>query len=111
MAKKKTAGPGTTPTPSNPAPAKRRAAPRAKAGAAAPVESVSGPAGDRESAPDMGPAAVGGAPSDSAAPYAPSFEQIAEEAYHRYLGRGGSHGADFEDWLEAERRLRERNKK
>jgi hypothetical protein len=65
----------------------------------------------RHTAPDMGAGAVGGAPSDSAAPYAPTFEQIAQEAYERYLNRGGSHGSDFEDWLEAERRLRERNNK
>jgi hypothetical protein len=117
MAKKKTAGSDTTPTPSNPpaAAAKRRAAPRAKTtgagNAAAPAQAGGGPVESRESAPDMGPAAVTGAPSDSAAPYAPSFEQIAEEAYHRYLGRGGEHGSDFEDWLEAERRLRERQRK
>jgi hypothetical protein len=60
-------------------------------------------------APALGAAAVTGAPTESAAPYAPTFEQIAEEAYHRYLSRGGTHGADFEDWLEAERQLRQRN--
>jgi hypothetical protein len=27
-------------------------------------------------------------------------------AYHRYLERGGGHGMDFEDWLEAERELK-----
>ena len=40
----------------------------------------------------------------------PTFEEIAEAAYHRYLTRGGGHGADFEDWLEAERDLRSRRK-
>jgi hypothetical protein len=40
----------------------------------------------------------------------PTFEEIAEAAYHRYLQRGGGHGADFEDWLEAERDLRSRGK-
>ncbi len=130
MAKKKTAGSGTTPTPSTPAaPAKRRAAPRGKTGDAptetpSAVQSASGAAqtadvaADRgvsgamvadADAPGMGAAAVTGAPTESAAPYAPSFEQIAEEAYHRYLSRGGVHGADFEDWLEAERQLRQRN--
>jgi hypothetical protein len=117
MAKKKTAGPGTTPTPSTSpaAPARRRAAPRAKASGAvndaAAVKTADSPVESRESAPEMGPAAVTGAPSESAAPYAPTFEQIAEEAYRRYLGRGGEHGADFEDWVEAERRLRERHRK
>lgn len=38
----------------------------------------------------------------------PSEEDIRLRAYHRYLERGGSHGADFEDWLEAERELRNR---
>jgi hypothetical protein len=114
MAKKKTAGPETTPIASTPAaPAKRRAAARPKSGSApietAPAESTGGPI-DRDTAPDMGAGAVGGAPSDSAAPYAPTFEQIAEEAYQRYLNRGGSHGADFEDWIEAERKLRERTR-
>ena len=35
----------------------------------------------------------------------PTPEEIADEAYRIYLGRGGEHGRDFEDWLEAERRL------
>lgn len=40
----------------------------------------------------------------------PTFEEIAEAAYHRYLKRSGSQGTDFEDWLEAERDLRSRSK-
>jgi len=36
----------------------------------------------------------------------PSEEDIRERAYHRYLQRGGGHGLDFEDWLEAERELK-----
>jgi hypothetical protein len=36
----------------------------------------------------------------------PSEEDIRLRAYHRYLERGGGHGMDFEDWLEAERELR-----
>jgi hypothetical protein len=40
----------------------------------------------------------------------PTFEEIAEAAYHRYLQRGGTEGADFDDWLEAERDLRSRRK-
>jgi len=38
----------------------------------------------------------------------PSEEDIRLRAYHRYLERGGSHGTDFEDWLEAERDLKNR---
>ena len=35
--------------------------------------------------------------------------EIRIRAYHRYLERGGGHGMDFEDWLEAKRELRELN--
>ena len=38
----------------------------------------------------------------------PSYDEIAEAAYRRYLSRGGSHGRDFDDWIEAERELRSR---
>jgi hypothetical protein len=38
----------------------------------------------------------------------PTPEEIAEAAYQRYLSRGGQHGSDFDDWLEAERELRAR---
>ena len=41
----------------------------------------------------------------------PSEEDIRIRAYHRYLERGGGHGMDFEDWLEAKRELRELNEK
>ncbi len=37
----------------------------------------------------------------------PSEEDIRMRAYHRYLERGGGHGMDFEDWLEAERELKQ----
>jgi hypothetical protein len=50
------------------------------------------------------------APGNGAAPpAAPTYEQIAEAAYHRYLQRGGHHGNDFDDWLDAERSLRSRS--
>lgn len=38
----------------------------------------------------------------------PTPGEIAEAAYHRYLKRGGQHGQDFDDWLEAERALKTR---
>jgi hypothetical protein len=38
----------------------------------------------------------------------PSHNEIAEAAYQRYLGRGGAHGQDVNDWMEAERELRAR---
>ena len=37
----------------------------------------------------------------------PTPEEIAAEAYRIYSGRGGEHGHDLEDWLEAERRVSE----
>jgi hypothetical protein len=40
--------------------------------------------------------------------FSPSHDEIAEAAYHRFMQRGGGHGQDFEDWLEAERLLRSR---
>jgi hypothetical protein len=38
----------------------------------------------------------------------PSFEDVAAEAYAIYMANGAQHGNDVTDWLEAERRLRER---
>ena len=38
----------------------------------------------------------------------PTDEDIRKRAYQRYLERGGGHGMDFEDWLEAEKELRTR---
>ena len=36
----------------------------------------------------------------------PTFEEIAEAAYQRYLSRGGQHGHDLDDWIHAERSLK-----
>jgi hypothetical protein len=36
------------------------------------------------------------------------FDSIARRAYEIYQGRGASDGADLDDWLEAERQIRER---
>jgi hypothetical protein len=35
-------------------------------------------------------------------------DAIAARAYELYQARGGTHGADMDDWLQAERELRER---
>jgi hypothetical protein len=52
--------------------------------------------------------------SQSAAPpqqsSEPSYDQIAEAAYQRFLQRGGSHGDHFNDWLEAERELKSKRR-
>ena len=42
-------------------------------------------------------------------PAEPSDEDIRRRAYDRYLARGGNHGLHFDDWVEAEKELR--NKK
>jgi hypothetical protein len=36
---------------------------------------------------------------------APADEEIAQRACELYLARGGAHGYDLEDWLEARRQL------
>lgn len=41
--------------------------------------------------------------------YRPAYDDIAREAYLRYLRRGGSDGQDVDDWIEAERELAGRN--
>jgi len=33
-------------------------------------------------------------------------DAVARRAYEIYQGRGGDHGADLDDWLEAERQLK-----
>ncbi len=38
---------------------------------------------------------------------APTEEEIAQRAYEIFLQRGGDHGNDIEDWLQAERQLLE----
>jgi hypothetical protein len=45
-------------------------------------------------------------PAQGAAGMAPSHGAIAKRAFELYLGRGGSHGRDVQDWLQAERELR-----
>lgn len=42
--------------------------------------------------------------SNVAAP--PSTHQIAQRAHEIYMARGGQHGRDLDDWLQAERELR-----
>jgi Protein of unknown function (DUF2934) len=46
------------------------------------------------------------APGAPVAPAEPSDEDVRVRAYHRYLERGGRHGADFDDWVEAEKDLK-----
>ena len=39
-----------------------------------------------------------------------SDDEIAREAFERFQRRGAEHGGDVDDWLEAERELRERRR-
>lgn len=71
------------------------------------ADALSVPRRRSPAAPRRRPAAAQAAAAGSREP---TFEEIAEAAYHRYLKRGDSHGTEFEDWLEAERDLRSRGK-
>jgi hypothetical protein len=44
------------------------------------------------------------APPNTQTPYR-SSDQVARRAYELFLARGGEHGHDVEDWLQAEREL------
>ena len=35
-----------------------------------------------------------------------SSDEVAKRAYDLYLSRGGGHGSDFDDWIEAEKQLK-----
>jgi hypothetical protein len=51
----------------------------------------------------------GGAIEKAGVPHleaAPNEDDIRVRAYHRYLERGAGDGADFDDWLEAEKDLK-----
>ena len=48
-----------------------------------------------------------GAP-DTSLDDGPTDEEIAERAFELYLERGGEEGSEQDDWLQAERELRER---
>jgi hypothetical protein len=39
----------------------------------------------------------------------PTNDEIAARAYEIFLHRGGAHGSDLEDWLQAEQELKERS--
>ena len=39
---------------------------------------------------------------------APSQEEIRQRAFEVHIERGGIHGCDLEDWLQAERELKEK---
>ena len=104
MAKKQSRS--STSSPTNPgAPERRRTvSDTTRTTATSSVVPVAEPDGSpaiaRATADDMASAG-----NDSPETRTPSYEEIAEAAYQRYLARGGEHGHDFDDWLEAERTL------
>jgi hypothetical protein len=104
MAKKKTAAPNTSSNniETSPAP-RRRSSPRQTANVGDQSLVSDGSATTSEEVQ------LGVANDTSASMHElPSRDEIAEMAYRRYLNRGGSHGQDFDDWVEAERELKAR---
>ena len=82
-----------------PAPA---AKPRTRAAAAPKTANATTPKSNKAVAKgNPAPTSVSHAPE-------PTDEAIRVRAYHRYLERGGHHGTEFEDWLEARRDLLKR---
>ena len=83
----------------------KRATPRAHAPdtatASAPKTRRQRPANTAPPEPEVESTSMGSEPSE---------EDIRMRAYHRYLERGGGHGMDFEDWLEAEREVKTKQK-
>ena len=57
-------------------------------------------------APDKGGVSIRTRRPAGSAMHDPTAAQVEHLAYEIYLERGGGHGRDVEDWLEAERRLR-----
>lgn len=43
--------------------------------------------------------------TEEATKHGPTPEQIRERAYEIHIARGGIHGCDLDDWLQAEREL------
>ena len=39
----------------------------------------------------------------------PSLEEVRQRAYELHVERGCVHGCDFDDWLQAERELKQKN--
>jgi hypothetical protein len=50
------------------------------------------------------------APTKPRRPAAVTADHIAHRAYDLYLARGGEHGYDVDDWLQAERELNSRSR-
>lgn len=106
MAEKTSARTKSTPetdAPAAPAPTVKATAPAKAAAPKAAVPKVAPTAAVKKPAPKKSTPAQKA--TRVSAELEPSDEEIRVRAYHRYLERGGSHGMDFEDWLEAKREL------
>lgn len=44
-------------------------------------------------------------PTTASQPKAPRLDRIARRAHEIYVARGGVHGKDLDDWLQAEREI------
>jgi hypothetical protein len=103
MAKKNTSPDKNPVAPATPAAPARQRTSRAKREASAPLDvSTIARTEPLESAADTGNASSHQSPG-------PSHHDVAVAAYMRYLRRGGQAGDEFNDWIEAERELRDRN--
>lgn len=65
-------------------------------------------AATRKPAPPLEAAVRGSFESGTEALPQPNPEDVRRRAYEIYVRRGGTHGADLDDWYEAERELRDR---
>jgi hypothetical protein len=102
MAKKKSATSGETGNGPQPAAQTRKRSAR-KGVAPADQSPISGGASTTSEEVQLAVAHDGR--SVASGPDQPSYQEIAEAAYQRYLRRGGVDGQDFDDWLAAEREL------
>lgn len=108
MAKKNVRSDKSTPPTNQPVPERRRTARATTRNTTTTPDVITAepdgtPAVVRDTASDMP------RQGDDRSTSSPTYEQIAEAAYHRYLQRGGQHGHDFDDWIDAERSLRAHN--
>ena len=105
MAKKTSKNPDHPEGTPLPAPARRRA-PAKKSTTAAPIDIATvGRTEEVDMAADTGATTSNSTPRGRGRQ--PSHEEIAEAAYFRHLRRGGQGGDELNDWLEAERELKE----
>ena len=75
-----------------------------------PARSTIGSAASTQSPTVNAASDMSGSTGDSNPVYDPTYDEIAEAAYQRYLQRGSLDGRDFDDWLEAERELKSRRR-